>query len=172
MPEFPSREEIFDRFNLDGKTAIVTGTGPGIGAHVAQAYAAFGANVVLAQRNAQTRYLAKELASEIRVNSLCAGATTPEGMSAAVATGPIAGAIPGVPLGRVGAAHEYFGAALFLASDASTYTTGQTLFVEGGRVNTMGGPAYATPNGQRPVKGDTERTLGSWAAGQQTGGKS
>jgi NAD(P)-dependent dehydrogenase (short-subunit alcohol dehydrogenase family) len=296
---FPSREEIFDRFRLDGKTAIVTGAGPGIGAHVAWAYGVCGANVVVAARNAErnqaladkinaaggkalavqcdvgvkadverlvasansafgdvdilfnnataseipyemlaqtdeewlaalnvnllapfrltklvapamkkkgkgsiinvlstagflvlpplvaygctkaglthlTRYLAKELAPEIRVNSLCAGTTTPEGMSAAEATGPIAGTIPGVPLGRVGAAHEYFGAALFLASDASTYTTGQTLFVEGGRVNTMGGPAYATPDGQRPVKGVTETTLGSWAVGQQTpiGGQS
>lgn len=285
---FPSREEIFDLFRLDGKTAIVTGAGPGIGAHVARAYAACGANVVVAARNAErnqaladqiiadggkalavqcdvgvkadierlveasqnafgtvdilfnnatathirdemfdqedddwvecmnvnllapyrlsrllvphmkkkgsgsiinvlstagflvlppllaygctkaglthmTRYLAKECAPEVRVNSLCAGTTTPEGMSAAQATGPIAGTIPGVPLGRVGAAREYIGPALLLASDAATYTTGQILFVEGGRVNTMGGPAYATANGQRPIKGVTETVLGSWA---------
>ena len=67
MPEFPSREEIFDRFNLDGKTAIVTGTGPGIGAHVAQAYAAFGANVVLAQRNAEK---VQQLADEINARGV------------------------------------------------------------------------------------------------------
>jgi NAD(P)-dependent dehydrogenase (short-subunit alcohol dehydrogenase family) len=272
-----SREEIFQRFSLDGKTAIVTGAGPGIGEHVARAYAAFGANVVVATRNAQrvkdlqdritaeggkalgvqcdvgvkadleklvdaaqtkfgtvdivfnnatashiregmfeqsdedwleclnvnllapfrlakmlvpamkakgsgsiinvlstagflvlpplvaygstkaglthlTRYLAKECAPEVRVNSLCAGTTTPEGMPAAQATGPIAGTIPGVPLNRVGAAHEYIGTALLLASDAATYTTGQTIFVDGGRVNTMGGPAYNTPDGKRPSK--------------------
>jgi NAD(P)-dependent dehydrogenase (short-subunit alcohol dehydrogenase family) len=274
---FPSREEIFDRFRLDGKTAIVTGAGPGIGAHVAWAYGICGANVVVAARNAErnqaladqinagggqalavqcdvgvkadlerlvgqaqsnfgtvdilfnnataapirdsmfdnsdedwvdclnvnllapyrlskmlipamrakgsgsiinvlstagflvlppliaygctkaglthmTRYLAKEGAPEVRVNSLCAGTTTPEGMPAAQATGPIAGTIPGVPLGRVGAAHEYIGTALLLASDAATYTTGQTIFVDGGRVHTMGGPSYDTPDGKPPVK--------------------
>jgi NAD(P)-dependent dehydrogenase (short-subunit alcohol dehydrogenase family) len=98
-----------------------------------------------------TRYLAKECAPEVRVNSLCAGTTTPEGSPASEATGPIRGTIPGVPLLRVGAADEYLGAALLLASDASTYTTGQCLFVDGGRVNTMGGPSYNTPDGQRPV---------------------
>jgi NAD(P)-dependent dehydrogenase (short-subunit alcohol dehydrogenase family) len=38
----------------------------------------------------------------------------------------------GTPMGRAGAAHELDGALLFLASDASTYVTGQTLFVDGG----------------------------------------
>jgi NAD(P)-dependent dehydrogenase (short-subunit alcohol dehydrogenase family) len=100
-----------------------------------------------------TRYLAKELAPyNIRVNNLCPGTTTPEGSPASEATGSIAGTIPGVPMGRVGAAREYIGPALLLASDAATYTTGQTLFVDGGRVNTMGGPAYKTPDGQRPVQ--------------------
>jgi NAD(P)-dependent dehydrogenase (short-subunit alcohol dehydrogenase family) len=40
------------RFGLEGRTAIVTGVGPGIGAHAAMAFAEVGANVVCAARSA------------------------------------------------------------------------------------------------------------------------
>jgi NAD(P)-dependent dehydrogenase (short-subunit alcohol dehydrogenase family) len=38
---------------------------------------------------------------------------------------------------RFGAADEAVGAAILLAGDASSYTTGSTVFVEGGRVGTI-----------------------------------
>ncbi len=38
----------------------------------------------------------------------------------------------GVPLGRIGEANEVARAALFLASDKSSFVTGSELFVDGG----------------------------------------
>jgi gluconate 5-dehydrogenase len=37
-----------------------------------------------------------------------------------------------IPMGRWGELHELAGAALFLSSNASSYVTGSSLFVDGG----------------------------------------
>jgi gluconate 5-dehydrogenase len=81
-----------------------------------------------------TKVLALEWAAHgITVNAICPGPfLTP--MNVPIADKPetrelIIGA---VPLGRWGEMHEIQGAAIFLASDASSYVTGSGLFVDGG----------------------------------------
>jgi NAD(P)-dependent dehydrogenase (short-subunit alcohol dehydrogenase family) len=83
-----------------------------------------------------TRYLAKECAPSVRVNAVCPGTTSADG---SVTFASWYTALPQVPLGRMGFAEETAKAVLFLASDASSYTTGQNLFVDGGRVNCLAG---------------------------------
>jgi len=255
---------VLDRFRLDGRTAILTGVGPGVGEHVAKAYAELGANVVISARSqdrldriaaeinaaaggralavatdagekadlenlvdkareafgsihiifnnaaagvvyahdgglwANTdevwktamdvnvlgtwrlaeltaadmeahgkgviisvqscggftpippavaygvskaaldfliRSLAKALAPHTRVNALCVGSMSPDGQEAEIHKG--LGLAERNAIKRFGAADEAVGAAILLASDASSYTTGSTIFVEGGRVGTI-----------------------------------
>ena len=84
-----------------------------------------------------TRYAAMEAArSNVRVNAIAPGViNTP--LTAAGFSGPAAEygrkIAAQVPLGRFGEPAEIAGAALFLASDDSTYVTGACLSVDGGR---------------------------------------
>ena len=54
---------LLDSFRLDGKVAIITGAGRGIGAGIARAYAEAGANVVVASR---TKEQLDEVAADVR----------------------------------------------------------------------------------------------------------
>jgi len=78
-----------------------------------------------------TRYLAVELAPTIRVNALCPGLTSPDGE--AIDHPVYRHLLPLIPLGRLARAEEMVGAAIFLASAASSYATGELLIVNGGR---------------------------------------
>jgi NAD(P)-dependent dehydrogenase (short-subunit alcohol dehydrogenase family) len=79
-----------------------------------------------------TRYLAQDLAPIIRVNALCPGTVLEVG---APVSERVMHMLDSIPLARFGVADECAACALYLASDASSYTTGQTIFVDGGKVN-------------------------------------
>ncbi len=82
-----------------------------------------------------TRSLAKELGPKgIRVNSINPGMVETEGSHAAGIEGSDFQATikAGTPLGRLGKPHDIAGAAVFLASEDSSWITGETLVIAGG----------------------------------------
>ena len=77
-----------------------------------------------------TRHLAVYWAQDsVRVNCLSPGAfPNPE----SVPQGLVERLIPRCPMKRMGLPHELKGAVVFLASNASSYMTGQNLTIDGG----------------------------------------
>lgn len=81
-----------------------------------------------------TKAAAKELASRnIRVNAIAPGYIHTD-MTADLPETVIAEMIKTIPLGRVAEPEEVAKTAVFLASDAASYITGQTIHVDGGMV--------------------------------------
>jgi NAD(P)-dependent dehydrogenase (short-subunit alcohol dehydrogenase family) len=81
-----------------------------------------------------TRELALQWARKgVRVNALCPG-WFPSEMTAGMDTDEASQAYVknNSPIPRMGEAHELDGALLLLASDASSFMTGQTLVIDGG----------------------------------------
>ena len=91
---------------------------------------------------AMTREIAVEYARQgIRANSLCPGpVNTPLLAEFLAAPEARARRFVHIPMGRLAEAPEIANAALFLASDASSYVTGSTFLVDGGITS-----AYVTP---------------------------
>jgi 3-oxoacyl-[acyl-carrier protein] reductase len=99
-------------------------------AQSAAAYAGGKAGVI-----ALTRHLAKELAGEgIRVNCLAPSAIENEKMRTRMPQDARAALGEAFPLGRIGQPDDVANATLFLASEASSWITGVTLDVAGGKI--------------------------------------
>jgi len=84
--------------------------------------------------NALTRASAQEYAaSNVRVNCIMCGTFDTDATAEFVHNPSIAGElVKSIALGRVGRPEEVVGAALYLASDASSYTTGSCIGIDGG----------------------------------------
>ena len=79
-----------------------------------------------------TKSVARELASRnIRVNAVTPGFITTD-MTASLTPEQKEKMLTAIPLSRIGNAEEVAGAVAFLASDAASYITGETLKVNGG----------------------------------------
>lgn len=92
------------------------------------AYAAAKAGVIN-----YTKTAALELAPHgIRINAIAPDITLTEGLAALSGEAGLAAVGAVVPLGRPGHVDEIAGTAVFLASDMSSYLTGQTIHADGG----------------------------------------
>ncbi|MBG9773660.1 3-oxoacyl-ACP reductase [Brevibacillus laterosporus] len=79
-----------------------------------------------------TKTTARELASRnIKVNAIAPGFVDTD-MTDVLSEDVKSGILAQIPFNRLGSADEISNVALFLASDASSYMTGQTLHVDGG----------------------------------------
>jgi NAD(P)-dependent dehydrogenase (short-subunit alcohol dehydrogenase family) len=107
---------------------LITGALTGIGRSTAMAFAENGARLVVSGRRPT------EASTGVRVNAVAPGPTdtgmldrftgTPEKKAALIA---------GVPIGRIGKPDDIANGVLFLATDASSFVTGQILTVDGGK---------------------------------------
>ncbi|MDN3506198.1 MAG: 3-oxoacyl-ACP reductase FabG [Simkaniaceae bacterium] len=80
----------------------------------------------------------KSLAQELATRGICVNCIAPgfieTRMTDSLTDGQKEGILKKIPMGRIGNAKEIASAALFLASDMSSYMTGQVLTVDGGMV--------------------------------------
>jgi NAD(P)-dependent dehydrogenase (short-subunit alcohol dehydrogenase family) len=82
-----------------------------------------------------SKSLALELAArQITVNVICPGITDTAQPRGHQTEDQIFAQAQKIPLGRIGQPEDLVGTAVFLASDAAAFITGQTIFVNGGSI--------------------------------------
>src|SRR5437763_573278 len=117
---------------LRDKVALITGGDSGIGRAVAVLFAKEGAEVAIV---AFTRSLAQALAKKkIRVNAVAPGPIWTPLIPSTFPAKEVATFGSDTPLGRAGEPEEVATCFVFLASEDSSYMTGQVLHPNGGRV--------------------------------------
>jgi NAD(P)-dependent dehydrogenase (short-subunit alcohol dehydrogenase family) len=85
-----------------------------------------------------TRSAAVDLGAQgIRVNAICPGSVQTEGVRINVDPAMAAKRLARTPLGRLGEVDDIASAALFLASDESSWITGDALLVDGGATHAV-----------------------------------
>jgi len=85
-----------------------------------------------------TRAAAAELGPQrVRVNAICPGSIMTEGVRINVDAATAAKRLARTPLGRLGEPHDVASAALFLASDDSSWITGESILVDGGTTHAV-----------------------------------
>jgi NAD(P)-dependent dehydrogenase (short-subunit alcohol dehydrogenase family) len=122
---------------LKNQVAVITGAGAGIGKSVALRYAAEGAQVVVAEVNADTgRATAQEIHASrhhIRVNAIVPGCMdTPMNAVRLSDEKMRQKRIDMTPYGRLGTGEDVAGLAVFLASHEADYCVGGFYAVDGG----------------------------------------
>src|SRR5690606_27755716 len=80
-----------------------------------------------------TRTLAFEWGTKVRVNCVAPGPFKTEGFENTYDVASVSGGMRTIPIPRFGRVHEAASAAVFLASPAASYVTGEVLFVAGGQ---------------------------------------
>ena len=119
---------------VDGASVILTGSTAAITG--APAFSVYGGSKA-AIRSFARGWILDLAPRRIRVNVLAPGATSTPGLHGLAASEEqdrqfVAAMEAATPLGRMGRAEEIAAAALFLASDESSFVNGSELFVDGG----------------------------------------